>query len=124
MQRLFGDIRSAVNSQGGLEDLTDPMLQRYTFQFDNEGITRYTTTRVDYNLSTNHRLSGSFNYNDLLSDPDTTNDGEPVFPGFPGKGSQDSLRYTVQGTLRSTLGRESRQRAAHRRDGRADAFLA
>ena len=104
MQRLFGDIRSAVNSQGGVEDLTDPMLQRYTFQFDNEGITRYTTTRVDYNLSTNHRLSGSFNYNDLLSDPDTTNDGEPVFPGFPGKGSQDSLRYTIQGTLRSTLG--------------------
>ncbi len=44
------------------------------------------------------------NYTDLVSDPDTTNGREPRFPGFPNTGSQISDRYTVQGTLRSTLG--------------------
>jgi hypothetical protein len=43
------------------------------------------------------------NYTDLLSTPDTTNNREPVFPGFPNFGNQHSDRYTVQTNLRSTL---------------------
>ena len=43
-------------------------------------------------------------YTDLVSTPDTTNNREPNFPGFPNTGSQVSDRYIVQGTLRSTLG--------------------
>ena len=38
-----------------------------------------------------------------LSEPDTTNNREPVFPGFPNFGNQHSDRYTVQANLRSTL---------------------
>jgi hypothetical protein len=100
--RVLSDIRGVLG-QGGLIDLTDPLQQRFTYQFDSEGLTRYPTGRVDVNLSSKHRLTGVFNYNDLLSTPDTTNDQEPVFPGFPGMGVQDSLRYTVSGSLRSTL---------------------
>jgi hypothetical protein len=43
------------------------------------------------------------NYTDLLSTPDTTNNREPNFPGFPNTGNQHSDRYTLQGSLRSTL---------------------
>ena len=68
-----------------------------------EGVTKYPTGRLDFNLSDKHRLSGSMNYTDLLSTPDTTNNREPNFPGFPGTGNQHSDRYTVQGTLRSTF---------------------
>ena len=57
---------------------------------------------MDFNLSDKHRLYSSFNYNDLLSTPDTTNNRESRYPGMPFQ-SQDSLRYTVQGTLRSTI---------------------
>ena len=100
--RLFADIRGAV-SGGPLRDLNDPLLQEFTYQYDTKGVTRYPTGRLDFNLTDQHRLSGSMNYTDLLSTPDTTNNREPNFPGFPGFGNQHSDRYTVQANLRSTL---------------------
>jgi hypothetical protein len=103
--RLLGDIRSAVTGTGGLVDnANDPLVQTFTYQYETKGVTRYPTGRVDFNLTDKHRLSWSMNYTDLVSTPDTTNNREPNFPGFPGTGSQISDRYTVQGTLRSTLG--------------------
>jgi hypothetical protein len=102
INRLFADIRSAV-SGGPLRDLNDPLLQEFTYQYDTKNVTRYPTVRIDYNLTDRHRLSGSMNYTDLLSSPDTTNNREPNFPGFPGTGNQISDRYTVQANLRSTL---------------------
>jgi hypothetical protein len=103
IQRLLGDIRSAV-SAGPVRDLDDPLVQEFRYQYDTKGVTRYPTGRVDVNLTGNHRLSGSFNVTRLLSTPDTTNNREPPFPGFPGTQNQHSDRYTVQTTLRSTLG--------------------
>jgi hypothetical protein len=103
MQRLFADIRSAVSS-GPLRDLTDPLVQEFRYQYDTKGVTRYPTGRVDYNLTDKQRLSGSFNVTRLLSTPDTTNNREPPFPGFPSTQAQHSDRYTVQTTLRSTFG--------------------
>jgi hypothetical protein len=103
VQRLLADIR-ATTGQGSLVDLTNPMLQELSFQYDTKGVTRYPTGRLDYNITGNHRLTWSMNYTDLVSEPDTTNDREPKFPGFPAVGEQISDRYTVQGTLRSTLG--------------------
>jgi hypothetical protein len=103
--RLLGDIRSAVSGAGtGLVDNTDPLTQQFTYQYDTKGVTKYPSGRVDLNLTDRHRLSWSMNYTDLVSRPDTTNNREPNFPGFPGTGSQISDRYIVQGTLRSTLG--------------------
>jgi hypothetical protein len=103
VQRLLGDIRNAV-SAGPVRDLDDPLVQEFRYQYDTKGVTRYPTGRVDVNLTDNHRLSGSFNVTRLLSTPDTTNNREPPFPGFPGTQNQHSDRYTVQTTLRSTLG--------------------
>ena len=100
--RLISDIRSAV-SGGPLQDLTNPLLQEFTYQYETKGLTRYPTGRLDFNLTDKHRLSGSMNYTDLLSTPDTTNNREPVFPGFPNFGNQLSDRYTMQVNLRSTL---------------------
>ena len=100
--KLFADIRSASGT-GPVRDLTDPLLQEFLYQYDTKGTTAYPTVRVDFNLSDRHRLSGSLNYTDLLSSPDSLNNREPQFPGFPGFGNQHSDRYTVQTTLRSTL---------------------
>jgi hypothetical protein len=102
--RVLADIRSAVTGGGGLVDLTDPLVQQFRYQYDTNNVTRYPSGRLDFNLTDKHRLSWSLNYTDLVSNPDTTNNREPNFPGFPNTGSQVSDRYTVQGTLRSTLG--------------------
>jgi hypothetical protein len=100
--RVIGDIRSAV-AAGPLTDLDDPLFQEFNYQYDTEGITRYPTVRLDFNLTDRHRLSGSTNITRLLSTPDTTNGREPPFPGFPNTGAQKSDRYTVQANLRSTF---------------------
>jgi hypothetical protein len=99
---LIGDIRSAV-SAGPLTDLEDPLFQEFRYQYTTDNVTRYPTVRLDFNLTDRHRLSGSTNVTRLLSSPDTTNNREPVFPGFPNFGNQHSDRYTVQANLRSTL---------------------
>ena len=102
IQRLVADIRNSV-SAGPLVDLADPLHQEFRYQYTSEGVTRYPTVRIDYNLTDKHRLSGSTNVTRLVSTPDTTNGREPQFPGFPNTGAQLSDRYTVQANLRSTL---------------------
>ena len=102
ISKLFGDIRNAVSS-GPVTDLADPLLQEFRHQYTTKGTTTYPTFRLDFNLTDKHRLSGSMNYTDFLSEPDTTNDNEAKFPGFPSFGNQHSDRYTAQASLRSTL---------------------
>ncbi|HEX6974205.1 MAG TPA: hypothetical protein VF147_07385, partial [Vicinamibacterales bacterium] len=100
--KLLSDIRASTGG-ANISDLGDPITQQFRYQYDTDSITRYPTGRVDVNLTNKHRLSGSMNYTKLLSTPDTTNNREPNFPGFPGTGNQHSSRYTVQTSLRSTL---------------------
>lgn len=100
--QLFADIRTATGEQN-ITDQNDPITQQYRYIYDSDSITRYPTGRLDFNLTSKHRLTGSMNYTKLLSTPDTTNNREPNFPGFPGTGNQHSSRYATQGTLRSTL---------------------
>jgi hypothetical protein len=101
--RLLNDI--AASAQGQLVEPIDgnPNAQRLRFQQDAKGVTRYPTTRVDYNLSTKHRLTGSWTFNDLVSDPDTTNSRQARFPGFPVQGAQISDRYVFTTALRSSM---------------------
>ena len=104
--KLFADMRSASAAAASIVNLSDPILQQATFQVDSNGFTPYPTGRVDYNLTKNHRLSGSFSYNHINSTPDTTNNREPFFPGFPNTGSQQSTRYLV--SLSTTARRSAR----------------
>jgi hypothetical protein len=104
ISRLLGDIRNATGQTGVVEDLPDPNQQRYSQQVPTEAKNRYPTVRLDLNVTQNHRLSGVFNYHTFLSAPDTLNNREPRFPGFPSTGTQSSSRRQFSGALRSTLG--------------------
>ena len=59
-------------------------LAAHVFNFNQRVNQNFFQGRLDYNLSDKHRLSGSFTHNKLDSTPDTTNNREPNFPGFPG----------------------------------------
>ena len=100
--RLLADIRNST-AGGSVSDVGDPITQEFRYQYDTDSITRFPTARLDFNLTDKHKLTGSYNYNRLLSTPDTTNNREPNFPGFPGTGNQHSERYTIQGTVRSAF---------------------
>jgi hypothetical protein len=101
--RLLADI-NASTSQGTLKDSTDPSMQQLTYQNPARGYTPSPTVRIDYNLTRNHRLTASFNYQHINSVPDTTNNVEPRFPGFPATASQQSTRWTTSEAVRSTFG--------------------
>ena len=93
-----------MKTQGSLTDLSNPAVQNYTFQVPTTSLNHFPTTRLDYNLSQNHRITGSFNYNHINSTPDTTNTRQASFPGFIATGSQQSTRWTTSEGLRSTIG--------------------
>jgi hypothetical protein len=99
---VLSAIRSA-SEQGAIAPQTDPNLERASFQLQSKSINHYPTARVDYNLSDKHRLTASFNYQHINSNPDTTNTREPFFPGFSNTASQQSTRWTTSESLRSTL---------------------
>ncbi len=102
--KLLSDVRSST-TQGTVNATTDPLTQSLVWQATTKNTTTYPTVRLDYNLSSKHRVTFTTTRNHILSDPDTTNSRQPSFPGFPVHGLQDSARYSGQGELRSNLTR-------------------
>src|SRR5262249_22640641 len=101
--KLLQDIRNSTNGTGGITQLTDPNLQRFTFITSSNDTRYYPTARIDINLSDKHRLESSYNYQKYFTDVDTLNSQDPAFPGFPNLGNQLSNRFAESLTLRSTL---------------------
>src|SRR5262249_10494559 len=102
--KLLGDIRSATGTAGSISPLTNPLVQQYTFQTPTNNFNPAPTVRLDYDVSQNHRLTGSMNYRRINSHPDTTNNAQVPLPAFPQPGSQQPTRWTTSESLRSTLG--------------------
>jgi hypothetical protein len=100
--KLIADVRAST-SQGGVQATTDPLTQSFSWTQPTKSTTKYPTVRVDYNATSKHRVTFSMTRNHLISDPDTTNSQQRVYPGFPVHGLQDSVRYSGQGSVRSTL---------------------
>jgi Carboxypeptidase regulatory-like domain/TonB dependent receptor-like, beta-barrel len=111
---ILNDIRNATGKTGSLAPL-DVNLQTYTFNVPVESVRRYPTTRVDYNVNDSHRASFSYNYQKFTDYPDTLNNRDNTFPGFPVAAGQSSVRKEWSGQVRSTLTRNlvNEARAGH-----------
>jgi len=101
--KVLQNIQSATRSDGKLTPLSNPLVQQYTFSTPTRNFNPSPTFRLDYTISQKHRLTGSMNYRHINSTPDTTNDAQPPFPGFPQTASQQSTRWTTSESLRSTF---------------------
>jgi hypothetical protein len=102
--KLFADVRSAMASEGSIRDLSDPLYQQYSRNVPTQGMNRYPTVRLDYQVSGRHRVTWSMNNQYFGGGPDTTNNREAYYPGFPVQANQSSIRRATSGSLRSTLG--------------------
>jgi hypothetical protein len=102
--KVLGDIQTAVKQSGGVTPLTNPLVQQYTWSMPTQSFNPSPTFRLDYEVTQNHRLTGSMNYRHINSTPDTTNNAQLPFPGFATTGSQQSTRWTTSESLRSTFG--------------------
>jgi hypothetical protein len=101
--RLLADVRTSTTKTGTVNATTDPATQSFVWQQPTKGNTNYPTVRVDYNLTTRNRVTFSMTRNHLISDPDTTNSAQRVYPDFPAHGLQDSVRYSGQASWRWTV---------------------
>jgi hypothetical protein len=104
ISRLLADIRTATGKEGNVRELTDPLYQQYSYQVPTQSMNRYPTVRLDYQLSARHRLTWSMNFQYFGGGPDTTNNREAYFPGFPVQANQSSTRRATSGWLRSIIG--------------------
>ena len=104
ISQLLQDIRTAAGSAGALRSL-DANRDELRFNVPTESKRIFPTGRIDFNITDNHRLSSTVNYNWFNDFPDTLNNREQRFPGFPSEAGQKSTRIQISNTLRSTLGR-------------------
>ena len=101
---LLNRIRESTTTTGTVSTLSgETNRQSYVFQASSKGNQYAPTTRIDYNLTDRHRLTGSYLWQRFLSKPDLLNNAEPVFPGFPNASWQTSYRTTGSVSMRSTL---------------------
>ncbi|HEU4939383.1 MAG TPA: carboxypeptidase-like regulatory domain-containing protein [Vicinamibacterales bacterium] len=104
IKKLLADIYSST-SAGTLKARTDPNTLDFNYQADAKQLRQYPTWRVDYNLTTNNRLSYTSYFQKYESFPDTLNNADPRFPGFPVVGEQNSNRWNWNIQARSTIGK-------------------
>lgn len=104
VQKLLTDIYASTKA-GSLVQRSDPNVMDFNYTADAKQLRQYPTWRLDYNLAQNHRLSYTNYFQDYSSFPDTLNNAEPAFPGFPVAGGQSSKRWNWNIQARSTLGK-------------------
>ncbi len=83
--KLLADIRNAANTNGVKSPVTGSFnTERLSFQQPTGSPVYYPTVRMDYNLSSAHRVTGTW-YRQRFTDKgfDTTNTRQPTWPGFP-----------------------------------------
>ena len=102
-QGLLAKIRQSTTTTGTVNDIGLPNRNEFVFQSEGQGDQYSPTTRLDFNLSDSHRLSGAYWWQRFKSSVDLLNNRDPRFPGLLNSGSQNSYRTTGNSTLRSTL---------------------
>jgi len=105
---LIAQIRSLSQSAvdrgwGVISDQNNVNLQQFDYKEPGKYVNHLPTTRVDFNLSPKHRLSGSYWWQMVNRFPDIQNSTEATFPGLPNIGNYESIRTVGSVTLRSTL---------------------
>ena len=103
---LLSKINSATQAEGTLNTTSDPMRNSLVYQSPGRLFEHQPTMRMDYNISDNHRLSGSYAVIWALRDPDYLNAADARFNGAPNYRYFHSKRPLGTLTLRSTLSKD------------------
>jgi len=105
MMSIYNMIESAMKTGGTRTTTSDPLLDSYVWQSPSALLEYQPTARLDYNATTNHRLSGSWSQITAKRTPDYLNNADPRFPGAPNQRDFKSVRPLLSLSLRSTLGK-------------------
>jgi len=100
---LLQNIEKAMLTIGARNETADPLVDQYVWLSPAKLFEHQPTIRIDYNLTDNHRLSGSFSFITATRDPDYLNSADARFPGAPNSRIFTSTRPIMSISLRSTL---------------------
>jgi hypothetical protein len=105
---LLAQIRSLADASvssgaGSISENNNANQQQFLYLAPGKYYNHLPTTRLDFNLTNNHRLSGSYWWQEINRYPDIQNNGETTFPGLPNAGNYVSIRSVGSITLRSNL---------------------
>ena len=103
VQSILSRIESAMQTTGTISQSSDPLFRTYSWLSPGELFEHQPTVRIDYNITDNHRLSGSSQVIFARRDPDYLNSADARFPGAPNYRLFNSTRPLHSLTLRSTL---------------------
>jgi Carboxypeptidase regulatory-like domain/TonB dependent receptor len=102
--RVLGFINDSAQQDARLNLASDPLLNEFIWQSPGNQTEKQPVLRLDFNLSQNHRLSGTFNQIWVVRDPDQLNNSDRRFPASTNYGKYVSTRPSRSIALRSTLG--------------------
>jgi len=102
MTSLLAKINEAAGSQG-TRSPNDPLFDSYVWQSPSKLFEHQPTVRIDYNVTDNNRLSGSYSFITATREPDYLNSADPRFPNSPNHRDFLSTRPLMSLTLRSLL---------------------
>ena len=106
MVNLLGLIDSSTRTTGTRAAGGDPLYDNYVWQSPSELFEHQPTTRIDYNLSNDHRLNGSFSFITAKRTPDYLNNADPRFPGAPNQRDYVSKRPLLSVGVRSVMSKD------------------
>ncbi len=100
---VLNQIRSATATTGVIRAASDPNTLNYDFLSEGNQIEKQPTLRLDYNLTSKHRITGTYTHQLLDRDPDHLNSADVRFPGAPNYRHYVSDRNITSGAWRSVL---------------------
>jgi hypothetical protein len=101
--QILNNITTAMTKTGTQTATSDPLLNDYVWLSPGRLFEHQPTIRLDYNITDNHRLSGSYQVIWAERDPDYLNAVDARFPGAPNYRFFHSKRPLTSIALRSTL---------------------
>jgi hypothetical protein len=100
---LLQKIQASTGTTGTVNETSNPLVNDFVWLSPGELVEHQPTVRIDYNLTDNHRLSGSSSILWAKRDPDYLNGVDARFPGAPNYRVFSSRRPIHAFSLRSTL---------------------
>ena len=98
-------IDASTRVTGTRSAQNDPLYDNYVWQSPSELFEHQPTVRLDYNVTDNNRLSGSWSTITAKRTPDYLNSADPRFPGAPNQRDFVSTRPLLSTSLRSVVTR-------------------
>ena len=80
--RILNDIHAATQSQGVITPTNDLNTTSYLWLSPGKQHEKQPVVKLDYNLTSQHRISGTYNWQVVVRDPDHLNNADVRFPGF------------------------------------------